>query len=68
MKNKTMLQTMKSTVKGCIWVALIVLATFSRAGVTDPSVKVEVTGARTFSLSLQTGEEQVQALLKDVCL
>ena len=65
MKNQIVLETMKSTVKGFIWVALIVLATFSKAGVNDPMVNVKVTGVRTFSLSLQNSQQNVQALLKD---
>ena len=56
---------MKSTLKVCIWVALIVSVTFSNAGVNDSLIEVNVTGEKTFSLTLSGQPNNVQAVLKN---
>lgn len=56
---------MKSTLKVCIWVALIVSATIAQAGLKDSTVEVEITGDKTFSITLNGQHAGVQSLLKD---
>lgn len=57
---------MKSTLKVCIWVALIVSVTLSNAGVNDSQVEVNMIGQKTFNLSLTTEHQgDIQVLLKN---
>lgn len=57
---------MKNMFKSSIWLAMIVLATISKAGTTGSPVEIRVTGERTFSVSLSMESENVQVILKDM--